>query len=230
MKAAADLQQKDPGNSPNIVNAFNTILFELTILGKSAIKPKDAAISGELPKELESITTKREYYSCTLVQFKFRGIPQRVTQQAHYAFGGKTEVTFSGYALNKDELDMLTQELDKSDINEAIKLSEGVAGETLDQMQEDIDFFLKEEEEEKPKKQKDVNPFMALIGRYDKEEEKKNGDEKSKSSEEKKDVKIGKESYIEANLLRPYAAAGAADTAFKLFDIYKKAHQMASYT
>ena len=64
---------------------------------------------------------------------------------------------------------------------------------------------------------------MALIGKYEKKSE--------KSSEKKEDkIKlIKKESWIEAELIRPLVAGKAGETAFSLFNTYKKAHGMASY-
>ena len=107
---------KDMGRDPALVKVFDTIILELTLLGKSEIKVKESAIEGKLPQEFskESFlrSLRREYHSCILVDFKFRGIPQRASQQ-HYAFGGRTEVTFKAYALNDDELEKINKELEK---------------------------------------------------------------------------------------------------------------------
>ncbi len=41
---------------------------------------------------------------------------------------------------------------------------------------------------------------------------------------------VGKESFAEKEYVRPFATAIAKDLAFNLFDFYKKAHGMPSYT
>ncbi|MEK6917741.1 MAG: hypothetical protein AABW51_02225 [Nanoarchaeota archaeon] len=231
--AAAKLQNKDFGRDPALVNVFNTLLLELTLLGKQELKIKEEALEGNLPIEfskehfLKSI--KRKYYSCYLVDFRFRGIPQRVAQQSHYAFGGLAEVTFRGYALNEEEIAKLYQEIDKSDLELALGFVEGASDESLKQMQEEIDFFLSEEDE-KPVENKDSsNPFLALFGFYDKKEA-----SKSKPKEEKQKKKeigeIKKDSWIEKEHLRKLCTKKAQEATFNLFEIYKKAHGMPAYT
>lgn len=227
LKIAKDLEQKEPGRSPDLVKTFNTIVLGLTLLGKSELKVKDAAIEGDLPKDFQKMKEKRKYYSCILVDFKFRGIPQRVSQQSHYVFGGKAEVTFRGYALNEEEIKKLDQELAKSDIEESLTLIEGATTESLETLQADIDEFLEEPDEEIQKPKDTSNPFMALIGKYGKSEKPK---EKESEKKEPKIEKIKPDNFIEREHLRKLSAATAEDTTFKLFDIYKKAHGMPSYT
>jgi len=231
LKAAAQLEMDSKDRNAALVKTFNTLLLELTLLGKSKIDPKKLAVSGDLPKDFKRLNFKRDYYSCVLVQFEFRGVPQRVGGQSHYVFGGKTKVTFRSYALNKDELDAMEEELKKSDINDVLKLVEGSAGESLDQLQEEINFFLEEKsQEEKPdgKSSEDQsNPFLALIGKYENSEKK---EEKPKKKEENKKVFVAPETWIEKEHLRPYAAENAKDLTFNIFDVYKKAHGMASFT
>ena len=224
LMAAQQLESKEGGREPALVKTFNTILLELTLIGKRKINVKDEAIKGNLPKDFIKLKSKRDYYACILVDFNFRGIPQRVSQQPHYTFGGKAEVTFRGYALNEDELKKLDEELDKSDINDVLTLIEGTTTESLEQLQEEINFFLeeKEGEEKKAKPQDDSNPFFALIGKYDKKGTKK--------QEKKKVVVVKPDNFIESENMRPFTEEEAKDTAFKLFDVYKKAHGMPSYT
>jgi len=231
LKAAQELESQDLGREPALVKTFNTILLELTLFSKRKIKVAEEAIEGNLPKEFSSRSfqksLKRDYYMCILVDFKFRGIPQRVSQQPHYVFGGKAEITFKGYALNGDELKKLEEELAKSDMNDVLSLVEGTTTESLDQLQEEINFFLEETEkvdEKKEKPKSESNPFLALIGAYNtkgkKDEEKK---------EEKKETIVKPDNFIESEHLRPLAAEVAKETSLKLFDTYKKAHGMPSY-
>jgi hypothetical protein len=231
--AASRLQSKDLGNDPNLVNVFNTLILELTLLGKQPLKIKDAALEGELPKDFlnEKVVKsfKRNYNVCILVDFKFRGIPQRVPQQSYFVFGGKSEITFRSYVLNDDELAKLDQELGKSDIADALALVEGSSGESLKQLQEEIDYFLEDKEpkkqEEKKGSSESSNPFLALIGFYDKGNKKDN-----KKEDKNKEIEVKKDSWLEANHLRTLAAEKGKELAFKLFEIYKKSHGMPAYT
>lgn len=232
LKAAYDLESKDGGRDPALVKTFNTIVLNLVLVGKKEIKVKDAAMEGILPKEFAKdnfIKKLRKYYSCVVVELLFRGIPQRISQQSHYTFGGKAEVTFKAYALNEDELNKLNKELEKSDIGDALTLIDGTTEESLGQIQDEINFFLEEKDkEEKEKKVKDTsNPFLALFGYYDKKEGKS---EAPKKKEDDSDKPIRKDDWIEKTHLRPLAEEGAIATAMSLFDIYKKSHQMASFT
>ncbi|MBR9701773.1 hypothetical protein GOV13_02530 [Candidatus Pacearchaeota archaeon] len=226
LKAAAELEQKDMGRNPALVKSFSTTLLELTLFGKSEIK--------ELPPELGKIKMKRKYYSCVLVDFKFRGIPQRVTQRGDYSFGGRTEITFKSYALNEDEIKKIMNGMDKQDMSDVLGLIEGATTEGLGQLQEEIDFFLEEgenEAEEKKKHQKKSsgqNPFSALFGRYEKSTEKKKEDKKEGKSENK-DKPLKKDDWVERTHVRPLAAETSKNKAFDLFNIYKKAHDMATY-
>jgi len=221
LKAAFSLEQKEQGTNPDFVKTFNTILLELTLFGKSEVKPEP---------EMGDIKLKRKYYKCVLVDFYFRGIPQRVNQQSHFAFGGRTEITFRSYSLNEDEIKKLEKEIEKSDMSDILKLIEGSTTESLDKLQDEIDFFLKEEENEKKKeKPKDTsNPFLAMIGHYNKTEKKE--DNKTKEEKYNEDKPIRKDDWIEKTHMRPLATKEAKIIAFDLFDIYKKAHQMPSYT
>lgn len=235
LKAAFQLEQGEMGRNAALVKTFNTILLELTLFGKSSVNVGSAAASGDLPPELANKSIqkqlKRKYYTCILMDFVFRGIPQKVSQRGDYSFGGRTEVTFRAYALNEDEIKKFEKELEKSDMEDVLKLIEGASGESIEQLQKEIDYFLEEKEDEEKKKEEklksqDVNPFLALIGHYDKPEENKKEDKKNSEEE----IKIHPENWLEKEHIRKYTAAQAQDTLFKLFDVYKKAHGMPSYT
>lgn len=229
LKAANELEQKDQSKAIDFVKAFNTIILELVLLGKSGLNPKDLAIERKLPDHfIKYDKNKRTYHACALLEFRFRGIPSRIAQQAHYSFGGRVEISFKAYALNDDELAMLKQELDNSDLTDALKLAQGATEDSLEKMQEEINQFLEEktieEKETEDKNSKDINPFMALIGKTEKKKE-----EKIKEKENKKITEIKPDDWYEKNYLRPLAEATATNNIFSLFDIYKKGHQMASY-
>lgn len=229
LKAAQDLTMMETDREAALVKTFNTILLELSIFGKNKIKVEDEALSGNFPAHFAKLKLKRDYFACVLVDFRFRGIPQRVAQQQHYAFGGRAEITFSAYALNSDELDMLNKELDKSDVGDALKLIEGTTTESLEQLQKEIDYFLEEKEEDGDKEDKEkksssgANPFLALIGHYEKSD-------KPKKQEKSKEKKVAPETWEEKNYIRKHAIEAAEKRTFLLFDIYKKVHGMPSYT
>ena len=52
---------------------------------------------------------KRDYFSCVLVDFRFRGIPSKSGQ--HYLFGGRADVIFKAYSLNSEEIEKIDEEL-----------------------------------------------------------------------------------------------------------------------
>ena len=225
--AAHKLEMKETAREPEMVKTFNTIILELTLLGKNKIDVKKSALAGDLPDDFKKLKTKRDYYSCILVDFKFRGIPQKISQQAHYVFGGRAEITFKAYALNDDEIKKINEEIEKSDVEDVLGLVEGATSESLGQLQDEINSFLEEKNEEESAKTKDgSNPFLALIGHYEKKEaEKKPSPEKTE-----KMAPIKPDDFIESEHIRPLAVKNAENTSFALFDIYKKAHGMASYT
>jgi hypothetical protein len=233
LRAASRLEMKEHGREPALVKVFNTLLLELTLMGKMKLKIPELALEGKLPIEFKKLRQKRDYYACIIVDFTFRGIPQRVSQQAHYAFGGKADVVFSAYALNQDELDRLDEEAENEDIGDAFRLIEGATTESLGQLKDDIEFFLEEKKEEEEQKFRDVsNPFVALIGGYNKSPKPKEKPNEKEDEKEKKKAaaKASPDTWIEKTHLRTLASEAAKDMAFKLFDVYKKAHGMPSYT
>lgn len=218
LKAASQLEQRANPKEPALVHAFNTIVFELTLFGKKKLDPFDLAANKKIPEAFKDNKFKRDYMQCVLVDFYFRGIPQRVGN--NYVFGGRADVFFRAYALNSEEIAVMMKALDDSDFNDALKLVSGMTDESIKALQEDINYFLGEEEKIEKKKQETGwdNPFSALFGLS------------KKKKEEKKlltlaDVKP--DSYVE-KFLRQYAAYEAKTSCFKTFDQYKKAHGMAS--
>lgn len=226
LRAAQDLEARDMGREAALVKTFNTIILELSLLGKQTLKIKESALEGSLPREFEKIKTKRGYHSCILVDFRFRGIPQRVAQQSHYAFGGRAEISFIAYSLNDDELKMIDKEMEDSDVGNALKLIEGATTESIAQLQSEIDFFLEEtsQKEESSKRNDTSNPFLALIGGYN---EKPSA---PKNKDSKKEIIYVPDNWMEKVHIRPLASDKAVETTFSLFDVYKKAHGMASFT
>ena len=236
LKAAADLEMKEYDREPALVKVFNTILLELSLLGRKSFDFEEAVVDKEMPYSFRNYKLKREYFSCALIDFRFRGIPQKVSpQQAHYAFGGRAEVKFRAYSLNQDELDLLNALMKDSDIEDVLKLVSGMTDDSLKELKADLDSFLKEEEKPEEKaKSEDVNPFSALFGfgeKKEKEKEKTGSKAKEKEKEKIEKMKkqgVGKDNWIE-HTARELAENRAMSSSFKIFDLYKKAHDMASH-
>jgi len=233
LRAAEQLSGRDflAGKSPDIVNTFNTMVLELAVIGKKGITVKDEAYNKNLPEaflKLKAGKNYRNYYKCVLIDLRFRTIPRRVSEQGHYAFGGRADIDFIAYALNEDELAALSQEMDKSDIDSALKLVEGVTTESLDQLKDDIEKYMKDEstlDKEKKEKTEIENPFVALFSFA----KKKSEESKEKKSEPKKiDIKNMKKDNFYEGVIRKFAEAQAAEDAFKIMDTLKKAYGMAS--
>jgi len=230
LQAATKLEQGEEGRNPELVTAFNSLLLDLTLLGTQEQKPEDLAASGKLSTEFKKWNLKRKYYSIVLLDFHFRGIPTR-TQQGGYVTGGRVSVTFRAYSLNQEELDKLNELLKKTDLSDVLQLIEGITEDSMGQMQKEIDYFLEgkdeeEEKEEKKKKEEDEgsNPFKALIGGYDKKDK-----EVKKEKKKDEEIVVAKESWGET-LLRQAVSESVKEITFKLFDVYKKAHGMVSFT
>lgn len=221
LKAANKLEQNLTPDA-SLVTTFNTILLELTLFGKSKYDPKDDVRDGNLPKSFGYIK-KRQYHPIVVADLAFRGIPQRVGQG--YSYGGKTTMTFTSYALNDQECEVLKEELTKSNFGDVLSLIDGATTESLEQIKEDVEFFIgdKKKEESRPKIE-DTNPFSALfsgIGSIFKTERK---------PETKEDLKYGirpDDDY--ERVLRSQAIIEATEKCRTIFDIYKKAHQMPSW-
>ncbi len=224
LKAANQLSQKEMSNA-SLVNVFNTLMLELTLLAKDKYDPKDDVTTGVLPKMFEKISA-RKYSPLIIIEFKFRGIPRRVSQRGDWAFGGKTDVEFTSYALNEQELKVLKDEFQKDDFSEMLKLIQGGTDDSIKEMQKDIDEFTDAKKEEKKEEKKDIddtNPFSALFSfmKPKKKEEKKKEDE---------DLSRGiKPDNDYEKVIRSQAIITAREKCFSIFDTYKKAHGMPSH-
>lgn len=214
LHAARKLEQASI-DEPSLVTVFNTIIMELTLLAKNEFSPTAAIAIGDLPKMFSSVT-KKKFHSVMVIDFKFRGIPQRTGQ--HYAFGGKAEVTFTAYGLTDAELETLKKEMEKDDVFEALHLIEGITSDSLEQIKADIDEFVEDKSSkvQKPKEEStDVNPFSALFSIF----------KTSEKKDAKKENKITPDSSHE-KVLRSMAIIEAREKCTKIFKEYKKAHNM----
>lgn len=235
---AAEQLRMEGGDRYNadVINVFNTILLQLTLIAYKELNTNDEGAAREIPEEFKY--PKKKVYTCILVDLKFRGIPRTTGQ--HYVFGGRATITFNAYGLTKEEMDMVKYEIDKSDFTESLKLVSGMTLESLNQIQDDIDEFLlgkKPKEKEKAKSSTaEVNPFSALLGISGKVKKQEKIEETSAETAEKKkkekydelEKKGLKKDNYELRVIRELAEYRARIGAFNFYDIYKKAHGMAS--
>lgn len=237
LEASRKLEQ-NAGNSAALVTTFNTLILELTLLGKNEYKTTDDVKLGDLPiLFLKDNLPKgtRKYHSCVLVDFKFRSIPQRAGQG--YAFGGKADVSFYGFSLNDEELKILEKAVSEDEFKGMLSLIEGTTTQSLMEIEKDINEFLEGEktEEEKAEEKKahekangnseDSNPFSALFSFFKPKE--KNEEEKKKKEIDMKKLLKPDDRY--EKVLRSQAIVGARDSCNTIFETYKKAHQMPSF-
>lgn len=248
LKAAEELAQRGTGvseGSPDIVSVFGTTVLDLVLLGiGKAINPESEFFEEHgIPEKLMTHKFERKYYPCILIEFWFRGIPSR-TPKGDYSLGGKVEVYFRTFTMNDDELLLFNYKNKKSELKEALKLVSGMTEETIETLKEDIEHFLEGQNKEKKKeeeKEKDeqLNPFSALASIFikEKKEEKKLSPEEQKKEKEKKEEEKAKklekegirdDDYYE-QFLRRIAKKKAREGGFKLFETYKKTHNMASF-
>lgn len=230
LKAAQQLTQSaELGKRPELVNIFNTVFLELSLMGQNPVDVKQAVVNKDLPEDFKKIKKLRTYNSVVFVDFNFRGIPSRTGQ--HYVFGGRAEVTFKAYALNDDELKLLKQKLSENDLEESLKLVQGMTDESLQEIKADIDEFFgdKEKEAEEKAKEEDTNPFSALFSflKPGKKDKKTDEDKEKEEIDKLRQKGIPKDKYPEL-YIRKLAEATAINLCYTVFDIYKKAHDMAS--
>lgn len=230
LTAAQQLTMSEGGREASLVKMFNTMLLQLTLIGKRnfGLDWDDELFGQNIPKSLKA-NSKKIYHEIILVDFNFRGVPQR-TQQGYVA-GGKTTVTYRGYALDNEQLQDFYDEFDKSDIIDVLSLVDGITKDSLNQLTEDLNFFLGDDKEEKEKKEKKKsrdtsNPFLALFGIYDKKDKPK----KEKKEEDGGKVKLtAREAMIEKKFILPALKGSTAENTFKIFETYKKVHGMVAF-
>lgn len=229
---AEKLRQKGFDKDAALVSSFSTTMFELQLMGKRPVGVNEDKFKG--------YKTKRGYNEVIFITLKYRGhVSQRVTQKGDYGFGmgGLVDVYFDSYSLNDEELKAAEKMLEDEDLKKSMEFSMDVAGDALKELQKDLDYFLKTKEqrdaddeenkkkEEKKKEVVDINPFAALFGLFWTKKEKKKvkkGDEVVLKPEE-----IRKDNFVEKTM-RAAGASGATAALYLIYDVYKKAHRMAS--
>ncbi|MBI2451475.1 hypothetical protein HYV50_00175 [Candidatus Pacearchaeota archaeon] len=220
LRAAKELEQSlEP--TADIVNAFNTAIFQLVLLAKGKYDPKEDVAKGELPKMFNTIKT-RKYFPIAIIEFGFRSIPDRSDQRGGYSFRGKVNTGFTSFVLNEDELSALKKTLEEDDFDDMYRTIAGATTESLEQIKEDLDEFLyedKKKEKKEEKEEEDTNPFSALFSFF-----------KGEKKEEEKDLSKGIEPDNEyEKVIRSQAILSAREKCRRLYDTYKKVHGMPAF-
>jgi len=218
LKAAHQLEQRATPTAA-LVNTFNSSIFELVLLGEYPYKPEEDVATGTLPKAILD-ATKKKYSAIGIVEFKFRTAPERAGQQG-YGFRGRVEVNFTSYALTNKELNLFKRELEKDDLGDVLALVEGATEASLGIMTKEIDDFLDDKREEKKKKEKssdDSNPFSALFSFFKSDKSEKKDDDPDKLTPDSEFEKV----------LRSQTIIDSRKRCYRVYDLYKKAHKMAS--
>lgn len=224
LKAAEDLRMKGFDKDASLVSAFSTTRFELTLLGQGG--------ATKLPKKFMNYKLKRDYFPVYVVSLQFRGsLAQRVTQKGDYGYGygGRVDVAFDCYSLNSDELKFINKEIEKEDTAAGLSLLQDNTGVALDQLKDDLDHFLddnkKDEKKKEDKKDDYPDPFSALFSGIGELFNFNFGSSKKKEVNEVKDIE--KDNFVEKEI-RKMSGDGAKEFLYAVYDVYKKAHGMAS--
>jgi hypothetical protein len=162
---AAKVLEQNVSPSAASITALNTTLLEVVILAIGSYDLKEDVRSGVLPKFFAK-GRYREYFPILLVRFNVRATPQRTAGRSGYA--GRTDMEFTSYALNLQELEALREELDKDDLRDLVVALEGTTEERLALVQKDIeevlgDVYRERAAMEEERRSEDVNPFAALF-------------------------------------------------------------------
>ncbi len=208
MEAAKKLEMYS-FNSANIIELFNNMQLEITILGKKQINVQRLIEKEELP---EKAKTTRKFFQCIEVKFEFRSVPHTVGQgqsSIKYVQGGRVDVYFNTYVFSEDDLKEIKKQNEKEDIDLATEMVDA----SLVALADDLNKYIEkveEEEEEKIKKPGIITSFFGGIRKL-------RGSPRKKGSSytDKLVVKLGKES--------------AKKDVYTLYDVYKKSHGMLSW-
>ncbi len=168
LKAAKDLEQRAEANAW-LVNAFNTVLFELSVLGTKEYDYELDMRDGELPKSFKiELERQRRSIIVVIVELKFKSVPDRSAQAGGYGYRGRSELTFTSYALTEPEMKVLQIALEEDDFGDLMSVIGGATDDSLATLQDDIDEFLsdepyKDKKKEEKKESEDSNPFSGLF-------------------------------------------------------------------
>ena len=253
LKAAQRLASSDY-SAPDLVSMFNNMLLQVSLFGKKEVRPADIYKPAFLGKNrFANIKIPKKIYQCLEVSMEYRTIPHTMTRSEsglHYVQGGKIKLTFRGFGLDEDEV----KAVEKEEIYQGLELIQGITTTSLEQMQEEIDKYLKADKEA-PKDIVEKEKFIEE--RLNKAKTKKEADilykelkqirktiEKSKKDEfnpvtapfeglkemfsSLKIFNSSTESEKVMELTKQAAKKSSAGLAYTVYLIYKKSHGMMS--
>jgi hypothetical protein len=246
LQSAEQLRMKESAGiglgPPELISAFGTMVLNLSLMLTKKTDVKDEVENKFLPEKFKKVKM-RTFHQIVFIDFTFRTYP---SQQFPHA--GNVIVSFRAYAVNDDELLLLREKMRKDALNSMLGVSQNLSGETLRQIQEEIDYYLKrgeekekKEEEKKPESifsgifkdfMKNIIPQKEEVKLLTKEEEeaniKKKEEEEMKAAEKLRKEGGAKPDTYEEEVVREYTEVKAADYCFSVFDKFKKSRGMAS--
>ncbi|MAG38282.1 hypothetical protein CMI45_02765 [Candidatus Pacearchaeota archaeon] len=212
-------QSEDLASSSSFVNAFNTALFELTVVGEGAYDPKGDIASGELPEYFKKLKLQ-SYVPLVLVEFKYRATPESLGQ--HARFRGKAEISITSYALTSEEIELFKKQVEKDNLGDILGAISGASEDSLEQIKLDVDEILGEIKPDlesfNPKKTSEANPFTALFDFF----------KPMKKSKDENQVGLSEDSN-EEQVLRSQSLLAARWESRILYDTFKKALDMPAF-
>jgi len=199
--------------NPDIVNSFSNMQMDIKLYGKKEIKPSAVHDS------YSDIKLDKKYFMVIEIDLRFRSVPSAMSGQGgrHYIHGGRTDIKFSGFIMDADELGVR----ESMELYEDINLIEEYVGVSLEQLQVEIDHYLKPEVKKDNKKEAVVkaplsNPFGGLF---------KGFGEIINPLKETIFPKKKPYSFIYKEL-EDAAKSKAKKTTFVIYNTYKKTHGM----
>ena len=199
-------------SSANIVSVFNNMEIELELSGSKEIKLQSLVDDKDLPEEAK---INDKYYQYIVAKFSFRSVPHSVQTPQGYQYrqGGKVTITFRSYGLSETELN----EIKKGKEEETYQLIDEMVGTSLQSISDDLERFSAIEKDKKKKEEPyEAGPLSVIFSGF------------KDMLHPLKGVKLGNESYFD-NVVKEKAREKAKGSAFVIYDVYKKAHDMMSF-
>ena len=143
---------------PNVVNAFSNMEMEIKLYGKKEVKPEN------VHESLSNVKLDKKYYAVIEITTNFRSVPSALSGQGgrHYIHGGRTTIGIKGYVMDDVEVGVL----ESHELYEDMDLIDDYVGNSLKQLQDEVDEFLIPKVQVEVKKEKPKildNPFKGVI-------------------------------------------------------------------
>ena len=254
LKAAQRLKQSDH-RTPDLVSIFNNMQLQVSLFGVKEVKVTDLHKPEVLQKnKYKDVKLPKKMFACAEVSMLYRTIPHTITRSesgTHYTQGGKVIMKFRGFALDEDEKNAA----EKEETYEGLELIEGMTTESIKVMQEEIDRYLKKDQElkdmplaerekaltealkhakskkEAEKIERDLRDIEKIIKRNEKDELNPLSplrDGMKELSEMFKSLKPKPNNNKLLDSLRDLAKKESIQKTYQLYLVYKKVHGMAT--